>query len=713
MKRVQTELNLGQPALTPTVQRAGQYRVAVTPTPKTNQALQLAQALRVTPQILGQADNIRTNNAIEAAAQVDSEKVLSELKNTDPQAFNLFQKQSAYREALLKRDANSSLIPAFNDALNNVSVDDTPEFNTFERDFVNSTIEAQRAAYIERLGASGDTLEAKALFEHVAEKFKNDATLKFQKEMEDGIKNETSYETGVLLESLTTRRVDETTGELVDLDLGGFSELIAQRDQALQGAGYSKSESRDLLVDSVSARIKALISEGRVRDAQRLYDTAKATTTNGAKLFSGTKADTAFAPLVKAIETAEKTADATASEKFADIAVDALAGLRGAESLDDVSPTQIKVMKRALALVNPQATSEDLTAMVEAVFDANADAPSAFSSMLREAAVGSSDDVADLYFGSRRTIDYALGNIVNRPLAPYNLTEERKAEELELFEQYASQNPTKDYRDFVKDTGRPYKKFNELVERSNELTAGNYILDNDVYKSVSSDLKSDVDNIEDTMGSSFSAVFVSEVEEDIKKQILDYARRVSKEDNAIELVAQKRAELFQDAKKYLSGVAKASAIEIAPLDAADIEDIEETDITGGSGRNKVKYKTINKNSNPSAEDIAAERATMLEKGHGPQLGLSLYLHGYSSYAPEAAKALDMAGLDAGDVRLFGSADEMTAKVSEFYSVLNAMDGLGSLDDAQQALLDEMNSFGIYDVATLEAFARAQASLQNL
>ena len=47
MNRKQVDLDLGTPALSPTVQRAGQYNVAVTPTPKTNSALQLAQALRV------------------------------------------------------------------------------------------------------------------------------------------------------------------------------------------------------------------------------------------------------------------------------------------------------------------------------------------------------------------------------------------------------------------------------------------------------------------------------------------------------------------------------------------------------------------------------------------------------------------------------------------------------------------------------------------
>ena len=66
--RKQVQLDLGTPALRPTAARGGQYNVAVAPTPKTNSALQLAQALRRTPQVLVQASNIAKEMGAQAAS---------------------------------------------------------------------------------------------------------------------------------------------------------------------------------------------------------------------------------------------------------------------------------------------------------------------------------------------------------------------------------------------------------------------------------------------------------------------------------------------------------------------------------------------------------------------------------------------------------------------------------------------------------------------
>ena len=99
MARKQVELNLGTPALSPTVQRAGQYNVAVQPTPKTNSALQLAQALRYTPQVLGQASNIAKGMGAEAASQVTNvEEALQ-----DKETKGILGYDKAYQQGLVKR----------------------------------------------------------------------------------------------------------------------------------------------------------------------------------------------------------------------------------------------------------------------------------------------------------------------------------------------------------------------------------------------------------------------------------------------------------------------------------------------------------------------------------------------------------------------------------------------------------------------------------
>jgi len=97
--RKQVQLDLGTPALSPTAARGGQYNVAVAPTPKTNSALQLAQALRRTPQVLGQASNIAKELGAEAAAStMDVEGALN-----DKETKGILGYDKAYQQGLVKR----------------------------------------------------------------------------------------------------------------------------------------------------------------------------------------------------------------------------------------------------------------------------------------------------------------------------------------------------------------------------------------------------------------------------------------------------------------------------------------------------------------------------------------------------------------------------------------------------------------------------------
>ena len=97
--REQVSLDLGTPALRPTAARGGQYNVAVAPTPKTNSALQLAQALRRTPQVLGQASNI----AKEMGAQAASTTMDVEGAMDDKEAKGILGYDKAYQHGLMKR----------------------------------------------------------------------------------------------------------------------------------------------------------------------------------------------------------------------------------------------------------------------------------------------------------------------------------------------------------------------------------------------------------------------------------------------------------------------------------------------------------------------------------------------------------------------------------------------------------------------------------
>ena len=102
--RKQVELNLNPVALQPTIRSGGNYRVAVQDTPKTNSALQLADALRQGVGLYGQAVNIAQDKAVtdvETMSEEDFDKFLTE--GLDKESRNIFGYTKAYNQALAKK----------------------------------------------------------------------------------------------------------------------------------------------------------------------------------------------------------------------------------------------------------------------------------------------------------------------------------------------------------------------------------------------------------------------------------------------------------------------------------------------------------------------------------------------------------------------------------------------------------------------------------
>jgi hypothetical protein len=103
-EREQVELNLNPVALQPTIRSGGNYRVAVQDTPKTNSALQLADALRQGVGLYGQAVTVAQDKAatdVETMSEEDFDKFLTE--GLDKESLNIFGYTKAYNQALAKK----------------------------------------------------------------------------------------------------------------------------------------------------------------------------------------------------------------------------------------------------------------------------------------------------------------------------------------------------------------------------------------------------------------------------------------------------------------------------------------------------------------------------------------------------------------------------------------------------------------------------------
>lgn len=112
--RQQTNFDLGQVGLRPTIQRGGQYNVQVQQAPQTNSALQLADALKGGSQLLNQFVDIQTKQGEIEANALTPEEVVKRVEQGDPEAGGFLDKlgkEKTFVETTYKRYFNSTVQP--------------------------------------------------------------------------------------------------------------------------------------------------------------------------------------------------------------------------------------------------------------------------------------------------------------------------------------------------------------------------------------------------------------------------------------------------------------------------------------------------------------------------------------------------------------------------------------------------------------------------
>ena len=323
MERKQVQLDLGTPALRPAVQRAGQYSVAVQATPKTNSALQLAQALRQAPQVLGQANNIAKKMGEEAAAStMDVEGALA-----DDETKGILGYDKAYQQGLVKRHfvMNEEAIKErfLNLSRTDSSLKQTPE------EFI-ATMEAERQAFsaelLDQFGGNGNREQAIAAL------------------------------TGSFVDNLR----DEATSQWVDnkkdqafMGLSADTSDIIKKQGATAGLKHAQAEinawALDLKPSEKAAKLRGIVTadaavlleQGKLSQAEALLNEASTYTLHGnAKLFGSTEGKTEITALRRTIRKARETNDVSFSDNSKGLgrSVDAL--------MQDVADPDVSVEDR-------------------------------------------------------------------------------------------------------------------------------------------------------------------------------------------------------------------------------------------------------------------------------------------------------------------------------------------------------------------------------
>ena len=323
MERKQVQLDLGTPALQPAVQRAGQYSVAVQATPKTNSALQLAQALRYTPQVLGQATNIAQKMGAEAAAStMDVEGALA-----DDETKGILGYDKAYQQGLVKRHFvmnEESIKERFlNLSRADSSLKQTPE------EFI-ATMEAERQAFsaelLEQFGGNGNREQAiAALTGSFVDNLRDEATSQWVDNKKDqafmGLSADTS---DIIKKQGVTAGLKHARAEM---DAWAFDLKPSEKAMKLRGI--------------ITADAAVLMEQGKISQAEALLDEASSYSLHGnAKLFGSTEGKTEITALRRTIRKARETNDVSFSDNSKGLgrSVDAL--------MQDVADPDVSVEDR-------------------------------------------------------------------------------------------------------------------------------------------------------------------------------------------------------------------------------------------------------------------------------------------------------------------------------------------------------------------------------
>ena len=272
MARKQVDLDLGTPALSPTVQRAGQYSVAVTPTPKTNSALQLAQALRVTPQILGQASNIAKQLGAEAAAEeLNVEEALA-----DDTTKGILGYDKAYQQGLVKRHFAMNE-EAIKERFMGLARTDDALRQTPEEFLVTMGNERQQFVdeLMEQFGGNENREKAlQALTGAYVDQLRDSATAEFIQNKKDQAE---------MMVSADTMTIFDNQGIAAGLDYMG-AELSAM------GVDMKPSVRAQKMRDAVTSNVAVAIEQGQYSKAEKIIADAEAYGIKGAgKLFGSAK----------------------------------------------------------------------------------------------------------------------------------------------------------------------------------------------------------------------------------------------------------------------------------------------------------------------------------------------------------------------------------------------------------------------------------------
>ena len=751
------------PGIQPTVGGLGQYsvgqrRAAAVPVPR-SKALDLADTLN---EFMGVAKSYgglqkqQEQIGIEQAQLVEEQNVIAELKKQkDVDGFSILattNRDRAYRDALLKRHINNTMLPSLEAKAQDLINAETYKTQADFSQAVDKTLSAEWDNLVGQVGEGvANSTAGKALWSMVTSPYKNELALKYEKARDEVILNNSTQELGLQLSVATKPIVDPATGRVIPLDTSSL-QTIAENTEARLSEDLpqlSNTDRNKVLVSAYATEVDNLYAQQRYTDASRMLAVLKATKINGVPVFNTTQAKSVLNPIEAKLNnkllSLDEKRDTKAGKRFANRVVSVLGNIKNIEERDQLSDISAEEIKDSFVSLNPNLTAEQLEVEVDNLFNGTASPIQLFNQRLRELANSSGDEGEFLYYENVDDIRDGYEAALQFPFDPVPLTKENRESIVEEYVQYWKKEG-KDDKEFLKDKYNNSIKLSQIPElqaKSEELMAGEYIKDRPVYTGIEDRLKSNLkvidqryeDNDFELDYGNFLQRAYPVIQSALEKKAKELAGPAY-DDTRDETLQRLAEDLLSEETERYEGIIKAKEISfgieaITEKQKEQLRPSKEAGVLRGKGeiiyasldetktrKKQSKYKagrlvaTTYTSGNIGRELINSDRKLMIENRATNDLKLSLVRYGFDGYSPESAAILEKAYLDFMDVKLFGNDQEFRNLVGRWSPVLDKDSRNLELTEEEKEIRDEFQSFGVFDDKTMLQFSSSQETFLN-
>ncbi len=764
-RRVQVEYKGVTEAVTPAVIPSSGSPIPVQEMPKTNQLLQVVDAMNKLPKAYATQIGIAQTEAAEELAKLDDTEIASAIAENDKNTMSIFGFNKAYNEGLVKRHYQVNA-KQYEQRLNNIAANlaDNPDIKDFNAALENEveTIKVENAQLFSNNRFQLETNDA--AFQEVMGEYVAKASGNYLANQQEAVIN---VESTSILDKIKKDELTLKTG--FDLFRKNISSL-----------GINNQEKRKLLMSNTRDLVSYYMDSGNDVEALTVIEDAKKYELfKGARLGSGDD-------LVTLNNLKQEIINARPDEKTANEIKNDVVGLYDKNLLaikyipDEETKTDLlNSLTFMFSRFRPNISSDILQEMAQEIVEGQTSkervtlmdeklgllGTKQFESKDGTKVVAPSDITKSAYSliaGSAVSTRIRLADI--EPSQIYGVTQERiqeaDEESLQYFLDNADSNPTSYYEakdmvgvDVTENVKNNYKKAKRVsnlkksepyrnIKTDVSLLTTKALTNSNIYKD-----SKNKESLKDILDAN-NAIYVRNLEDEVEEFAFnlndspkDEKGNLITREKAIETFIEERIdnhsatmEAIYNAQSFIENMdfdtfrydrqtfdlndnkTGVPMFKKPELSTQEVEYKETMSLLKEQGLdywhlnelNKVltSSKGTNKIGNP---DKLPELYQEMRKDKSEEaLRLTQQVYGYDAYDPKAAEDLTLTKVPTSIVKLFGTEDELMSVTTRFKNAIDAYNiDPDGLNEQQLKDFQEATSFGVYDDETYENFIRSQ------